>query len=70
MIAIAQFLAGTTLASWMTLAIDSYDDHTGTRLGASYDGYGANVSYTWRNVLATLGFLMAATAPITVALCP
>jgi hypothetical protein len=48
----------------MSHSIDCHDDRAGQRPGACADGYGSNVSYTWRNVLATFGFLSALAAPI------
>jgi hypothetical protein len=61
---IFQFALGMGLCCWMSHSIDCHDDRAGRRPGACADGYGSNVSYTWRNVLATLGFLSALAAPI------
>ena len=50
---------GLLLASIMGYLIDSHDDATGRRPG----GYGSDISFTWRNVLAGIGFLMALFSP-------
>jgi len=65
MISELQFIMGLGILSYMDHEIDCYDDRTGRRPGACRDAYGSNVSYTWRNVAATVGFLMALTAPLT-----
>lgn len=65
MLTIAQFIVGMVMCCWMSKLIDNYDDYTGRRLGASVDGYGSNISYTWRNFVASIGSLAMMTAPIT-----
>ena len=56
-------VTGFLLACIMGSLIDTHDDATGRRPGASRDGYGSDVSYTWRNALATIGFLMVLLSP-------
>jgi hypothetical protein len=58
-LSIALFAISLGIVTWMSRLIDSYDDRTGRRPGACRDGYGSNVSYTWRNVVATAGFVLA-----------
>lgn len=52
-------VTGLLLASVMGSLIDSHDDATGRRPG----GYGSDISFTWRNVLAGVGFLMVLLSP-------
>jgi hypothetical protein len=67
-IPVAQVIIGISLACGMQIAIDRLDDVSGRRPGAARDGYGSDISFGWRNVIAGLGFLMVLTSPFTFAL--